>query len=350
MRAIWRVLKQMLVEWVGSILSWISSRASTQRSMLLWYIAIGALLSLVTVAGNGLVIFVIAKRSQLRNPTNWIILSLAAADALIGLVCISLEYISETFSITHRLRFAIPSFLFAASATNLCLLIYDRFVFITRPLRYVALMTTRKTSTLILTVWVISFLPHFVFFLLNDILHLVSDLNAERNFMLFDFAFFEILPMVLLSCTTVRIFHIARKRARETSVQIKQLSFNRREARGPEDTSTNTRRTTSIRVIGVAVGVFLVCYINDVCYTILYQLRDGKNKTNAYRYILNLLYIANSAINPVSYALFKRDIREAMKSMFHFNRWTQIPNISVTICQLSCPLNQTSTSWTVCCT
>ena len=285
-----------------------------------WYLVLGGLLSIITVAGNGIVIYLIVTRHRLHTTINWFILSLAIADFSIGasyflvlcLVCTDLQC-------SDNVAYAILSFLAAASAINLCLMTLDRYIAIVKPLKYVTFMTTRRVVLLISTAWLATFLPHFIFLVTVVTSTSPNDVHGQM-FMVFDFVFYETLPLVILPLATGHIFLIVRRHSRQNATVVAQLRFNQRIEHGNE-ASTQSRETSSAKLVGVAVVVFVICYVYELCYTILYQL--SKKKTNeAFGYILELLYVVNSAVNPVAYALFKSDIKKSLRSMFRCSRGT----------------------------
>ena len=291
----------------------------------LWHSVLGGLLSIITVAGNGIVIYLIVTRHRLHTTANWFILSLAIADLFLGSSFFLTEILSNVLSYPTRnyiIWYAIGSFLAAASATNLCLLTLDRYIAIVKPLKYVTFMTTRRVVLLISTAWLASFLPHFVLFLRFVIFTTPEDPNEIlKGFMIFDCVVFETLPIVILPFATGHLFTVARRHSRQTAVLMAQLRFNQRiENNKP---FAQNRETSSAKMIVVAVMVFVICYINELCYTVLYQLPDKKTQPNeVFFYIMELLYIVNSAVNPVVYAFFKKDIKKSLRNMFHCTRGT----------------------------
>ena len=129
----------------------------------LWYFILGGLLSIIVVAGNGIVIYLIVTRQRLYTTANWFILSLAIADFFVGASYLLADYLCEAHSCDRRyIRHAIVSFLLAASATNLCVMTVDRYIAIVKPLEYITFMTTRRVVLLISTAWLAPFLPHFI--------------------------------------------------------------------------------------------------------------------------------------------------------------------------------------------
>ena len=289
----------------------------------LWYSVLGWLLSIITVAGNGIVIYLIVTRQPLHTTANWFVLSLAIADFCVGFISFITDYFCNALSCNYYLRYAIVSFLYAASATNLCLMTFDRYIAIVKPLKYVTFMTTRRALLLMSAAWLAAFVPHFIIFLMSGILTEAEYSNAVRRFMIFDFVVFETLPLVILPLVTGHIFLIARRHTRHTVALVAQLRFNQRLERSKEASSQRREISAAAKMVGVTVTVFIICYIIEFCYTVIYQL-PAKKKPNWFLLYVNLLlYVVNSAVNPVAYAFFKSDIKKSLRSMFCCNRGTR---------------------------
>ena len=256
----------------------------------LWFLVLGPFLSLITVVRNGLVVYLIITRKRLHNATNWIVLSLAIADFILGA-----GYLPSDILLMGKwlVRHSVLSFMLAASALSLSLL--------TRPLRYSILLTTKRAFLLIVAVWLASFVPHLL-------LHLTSSTSdptgSLRAFDVSDIIVFEISPMLALPSFALRIFVIVRRQERRMRIQMRQVRFNRRAELGSEMSSHNRR----------------FCYVCETILTV-YPLTTGlyaeKVKILMYGHVLTLLYIVNSAINPVVYALFKSDIKRSLRRMVH---------------------------------
>ena len=293
----------------------------------IWYLVLGGLLSIITVAGNGIVIYLIVTRHRLHTTANWFILSLAIADLILGLSYLLTGSLSNVLSYptsNYNIWYAINSFLAAASATtNLCLMTLDRYIAIVKPLKYVTFMTTRRVVLLISTAWLASFLPHFVLFLRFVVFTTPNEDPNEllKGFVIFDCVVFETLPIVILPFATGHLFLVARRHSRQTAVLMAQLRFN--QTIENNQAFTQNQETSSVKMIVVAVMVFLICYVNEFCYTFLNQLPDRKTQPNeVFFYIMELLYIIISAVNPVVYAFFKKDIKKNLRNMFHCTRQT----------------------------
>nr|CAH8842140.1 unnamed protein product [Trichobilharzia regenti] len=128
-------------------------------------IIIGVFLASVcigTVLGNLLVVLAIGLVKKLRTPSNFLIVSLAVSDLLVGLLVIPLATLNEVrgyWPLGEGMCDMYISFdvlMCTASILNLCAISIDRYLAITRPLQYAAKRTPKRMMLMILLVWLFS--------------------------------------------------------------------------------------------------------------------------------------------------------------------------------------------------
>ncbi|XP_065738570.1 D(4) dopamine receptor [Phocoena phocoena] len=123
----------------------------------------GVLLIGAVLAGNSLVCVSVAAERALQTPTNYFILSLAAADLLLALLVLPLFVYSEVQGGVWLLSpglcdalMAMDVMLCTASIFNLCAISVDRFVAVAAPLRYNRRSRGGRQLLLIGATWLLS--------------------------------------------------------------------------------------------------------------------------------------------------------------------------------------------------
>lgn len=306
---------------------------NTTSSLPVYYIVLASLIAFVAVFGNGIVIYLICTKRRLHVETNYFVVSLAAADFLVGLFLPTFIIACLTFwsECEITIYFMFFNLFTLTSIANLFVMTLDRYISIVLPLRYQSYATTRRLFGTIIASWIIpaflSFSPLFWKFSSSET---VKD-TATKVHAFIVITAFEVIPTVVMPAMYAHIFRTARRHARQVAVHKTQLEFNSqvetstlqitaatgKRASGASQQSKGERRnrdSSSIVVLGAVIGLFVLCWSFDTVISFCSKLELCIISEGLFR-VSDLLIFVNSAINPLVYALLKKDIKRELSAI-----------------------------------
>nr|ALH06531.1 trace amine-associated receptor [Coilia nasus] len=275
----------------------------------------------LTVVGNLLVIITVLHFKQLHTPTNYLILSLAVADLLVGSVVMppsvvrvveSCWYWGELFCKVHT---STSMMCCAASIVNLTMISVDRYYAISQPLLYKTKITISVVFIMNSITWIISALFGFgvVFLEVNllgirdlynsivckgSCIFLHSLLSSTLSSLL---SFY--LPGIIMACIYLKIFVLAQE-------QLKSIhTINTNVSGRPSMTKTERKATKTLAII---MGVFISSWIP---FFLVFTINPyfGYGSPKILLEILGWVGYLNSTVNPFVYAYFYRWFRQAFR-------------------------------------
>uniref|UniRef100_A0A3Q3BCQ6 Trace amine associated receptor 1 n=1 Tax=Kryptolebias marmoratus TaxID=37003 RepID=A0A3Q3BCQ6_KRYMA len=264
------------------------------------------LLSVATVFGNLLVIISVFYFKQLHTPTNFLILSLAVTDLLVGIIVFPLT-IAFSFSLCMyqenlfcKIRDSFGIYLCTCSILHLCCISIDRYYAVCQPLTYKSKISRHVVVFMIFVSWGASALigigatpksedkcqeTCFI-----DVL-MANTIGPVLSFYL---------PLVIMLCIYLKIFLVAQRQARSIQARMKCGAT----------VSKMERKAT--KTLAIVLGVFIFCWTPFfVCFTVL------PFTSNSVRVpvldALICLALTNSTLNPFIYAFFYSWFRSAFR-------------------------------------
>ena len=278
--------------------------------------SIGWLLSITTALGNSVVVFLVTKNRRLHSASaNKFVLSLAVADFSVGIAVFPSSYFCNySMECNLRVHMAFFWFFLHSSVTNLCFLTWDRYIAIVHPLKYNTCMTERRPGMVILIAWLI---PFAISLSLLVGMYATTSNTAHSVVLLTGVSAFDIICCVLLLCTVVRILVVARaqshQEAEEAAIELQVQSTH-----SSTDNANSRRRrkkhNTASFIIAI-VTFFLGCYV-VVNYLVMCNTFSCHNISDNASQILILLLVLNSSVNPLVYAILKKDIKMEVIKLF----------------------------------
>ncbi|XP_069041848.1 trace amine-associated receptor 13c-like [Lepisosteus oculatus] len=267
---------------------------------------------MLTVCGNLVVIISISHFKQLHTPTNFIMLSLAVADFLVGTIVMPVSsfflietcwYFGEMFCILYKILFF---FLTSVSIGNVACIAIDRYFVVCHPLLYSTKVKVNVTASVILLNWMISLLYNSTFMYLNGNIDGAEIQNfctgdcllfMSKSWVVIDLLCTLILPSSVMITLYFKIFIVARKHARAISTVTEQM----RSADGGNNKISTKSERKAAKTLGILVIAFLLCLIP---YYICSLVLKNVDRSSLVLRVLGWLFFFNSVINPIIYALF----------------------------------------------
>ncbi|KAI7793473.1 putative trace amine-associated receptor 13c-like [Triplophysa rosa] len=298
--------------------SCIKTKRSTHESNVMYVFF--SLLSVWTVFLNLLVIISISHFKKLHTPTNLLILSLAVADMLVGLIVIPIEAIKliETCwyfgdSFCGLFIFLLGLFL-SASLSNLIFIAFDRFMAVIYPLLYTQRITMTKSLVAIFLTWFCSSSYITVIVVGNgyfdsDALRRSGVCYGECTFIfsfgwrVTDFFVTFLVPCAMIIILYLKIFYVAQR-------QVKAI--NSLVNRQKDVTQGSTRRKSDGKAaltLGIIVAIHLLCYVPIYIFALTGSTILSATTAN---FLTWTMYVS-SAVNPLVYAFFYSWFRKALK-------------------------------------
>nr|XP_033797391.1 5-hydroxytryptamine receptor 7 isoform X2 [Geotrypetes seraphini] len=316
-------------------------------------LVIGAILSLITlltIAGNCLVVISVCFVKKLRQPSNYLIVSLALADLSVAVAV--MPFVSVTDLIGGKWIFghvfcnvfiAMDVMCCTASIMTLCVISIDRYLGITRPLTYPVRQNGKCMAKMILSVWLLSAsitLPPLFGWAQNVNDEKVCLISQDFGYTIYSTAVAFYIPMSVMLFMYYQIY----KAAKRSAAKHKYAGFPRPEEdegsingvvrlhRESEECTNfsrllkNDRKNISIfkreqkaaTTLGIIVGAFTVCWLPFFILSTARPFICG-TECSCIPFWLERTFLwlgyANSLINPFIYAFFNRDLRTTYRNL-----------------------------------
>ena len=281
----------------------------------MWFFILGWFFTVVAILGNAFVMYLIITRARLHVTTNWFVLSLALADLCVGLTYFPLLFISSFFQelpIDHTgVWFKISHTFLYSSSTNLCALTADRFLAITMPLKYTVFMTRKRLVTSLASAWIT---PLILFTVPSIFTYSNNNVSFTFIFETFRVSVFQLTPSVLFVFVTWRLCCIAKDISRKESLLLAQIRFNLKPQENIQTIKKQGEKKTSVKMIVLIILLFVLCHIggNYRCFCFVFKLCVASENLKK---VIHVLFIMNSAVNPLVYAVLKKDMKNELENM-----------------------------------
>lgn len=287
---------------------------------IMWFLIFGWFFTVINILGNSLVVYLIITRHRLHVTANWFVLSLALADLFVGLSYFPLLFISSFFqelAIDHTgVWFKVSHTFLYSSSANLCVLTADRFIAITMPLKYTVFMTRRRLILFIALAWIS---PLILFTLPSIFTYSNENYSFTFIFETFRVLIFQLIPSVLFIFVIGRLCFIARDVWRKEAFTLDQIRFNSATQENAKRNTHAKKKSTSLKMIIFIISLFVLCHVggNYRCFCFVFKLCVVPEPLKR---AIHVLFVLNSAANPLVYAFWKTDMKRELKQMCFYGR------------------------------
>ena len=277
------------------------------RSCILAFCVLHFTFSLVATLGNLLVIHALMKASMIPANVRKMFVSLAFSDLAVGLLpqlmdAIIYAVVWKMASRLDNLASLCPTvlnvlsyfgyLLVAASFQNVIVIAGDRLLAVLFHLRYQELVTPKRVTTVLVSVWITSCVFPILYILFPKEIEIVA-------------AVISITGYALTTVAYVRIYKVVKYHQNQIYSQNQFQNAQTREA--------HRQRKSAYNSLFVSV-VFLACYFPLFPCTILYETNTSEVSFIVARYASLFLICLNSSINPIVYCWRYREIRQIVKN------------------------------------
>lgn len=293
-----------------------SSQGMVFEPLDIWYWTIRAIIAVLTVIGNGFVIYLILCRRRLQVASNWFVLSLTVADFCIGFFVTPCGFACTFyFRCEWYLQIVFYNFMLFSSTTSLWVLAVDRYLSIMYSLRYTSMMTNKRIFAMVVAAWGSSFATTFVRLLWFNDCHNYFEKNIDNFYRLVMDFFVGIGSCLILIFIYLRVLFISRKVARQIKAQENEVNHNY-EANELNRSLSHVRQNLSTSLLGSVVSLFVLCNSLSVFVSFSTIFKSPYLKAIHFKLAYLLVHL-NSFLNALVYALVKKDIRLEIRRTFH---------------------------------
>ncbi|XP_026199173.1 adrenoceptor alpha 1Aa [Anabas testudineus] len=311
------------------------------------------------VVGNILVILSVVCHRHLRTVTHYFIVNLAVADLLLSSTVLPF---SAIFEILDRWVFgrvfcnvwaAVDVLCCTASIMSLCVISVDRYIGVSYPLRYPAIMTKRRALFAVMLLWVLSIIisvgPLFGWKEPAPEDETICKITEEPGYAIFSAVGSFYLPLAIILAMYCRVYVVAyretqglregHKTDKSDSEQV-ILRIHRGNTTITEDEALRSRTHFALRLLkfsrekkaaktlGIVVGCFVLCWLPFFLVLPIGSIFPAYRPSDTVFKITFWLGYFNSCINPIIYPCSNQEFKKAFQSLLgvHCLRMTPRPD------------------------
>ena len=277
------------------------------------YITLRMLIGTFTLFVNGLTLHCIRSYDYLRTPTNCLVAGLALADFLSGFLPALLlaTYLTQGYPYWIPICLTSETLKMTSMGANIWFIFWialDRFIYISRPLRYQVLVTQSRVRCILVATWIWCITAGGLSILGLGKLHHGMSCHAELMIdpLMYHAIFVPILLMHwfgIITCYSAIAWIAWRQRHHAPGNTVCQMQ---------------ARDWRIVRMMAMVPGIFVIC--TSPCVVLAYiAITTGQERFHTSYRVGALLWWTQSWVNPIIYAWENAHFRRAFKTALHLS-------------------------------
>lgn len=263
----------------------------------------------ITIAGNILVIYTVAKLHRFRQKANVFVVSLAVTDIAVAIFVMSFSILKQfgdmpwlTFRSVCWLSFSLDVMFTSSSILHLMCMTVDRYIAICLPFKYHSIMNQKAVTALIILCWTLPVLLSFAL-IFNEV-HIIgieSHITCTHMCTVLVNIYYAVIcsmvafyvPSIFMLVCNLKIFWEVRQKGRQLCELIQSIQRQ-------QHSKLLNREVKVARTIAIMLSCFFLCWLPFFILNIVDPIIRYKTDQITWLIIIWLGYI-NSTINPYLY-------------------------------------------------
>ncbi|XP_046849175.1 beta-2 adrenergic receptor-like [Xenia sp. Carnegie-2017] len=294
------------------------------QTLVIFLIAFESLFIIIGVTGNILVIWHNVRWNKDKNTTSYFVINLALSDLVVCGIAFPIVIAKNTLVLMEKtgpsceLFFSIWCASISLSLVNLMMLTIDRYICIALPLKYPQIVTQRKVSMALVSVWITGFLHFLMTFFTSRPSNGPFICDVDQIAASVGTFFFFFVPLGVTIVFNVKTVQIARSQGQKIAAQALLSQTNNSTYTDDLTSRKNfSRQMKLFKTIRVVFGCFLFCVtpFPVIGFIELVICNPGCIPLKV-RVGTSLLAATNSITNAFIYGIRDKKYRRSFKQMF----------------------------------